>query len=65
MKLFFDIKNISFSHALCNVAARRIPNKQWVTEEERIILQRKKWAKQKRKQYSSEKRRKKYKKHNY
>jgi hypothetical protein len=37
LELFFDLKNISFSHLSCNIENRRIPNKIYQTEEDKKL----------------------------
>lgn len=54
--MFFDLKNIAFSHLHCNVSARRIHRKYEGNERERHCARQSVWAQQ---HYTTEMRRKK------
>ena len=60
VSIFFDLKNIAFSHLKCNIADRRKTNKKYFTDDELITANRIRWRNSKRRNYSSEARKSKY-----
>jgi len=48
IQLFFDLSNIAYSHLSCNVKASRVPNKVYLTAEEKRLAKNKRnrewWA---------------------
>lgn len=54
-KMFFDLKNIAFSHLSCNVGAKRQTNKKYFTDEEIHTAQvqgQRNWRKNNKEKYS-------------
>jgi|SRR5208282_768052 len=60
VELFWDLKNIAFSHLSCNVKHARRPNQKFFTPEEQLANHRQLDAARHRKAYTPEKRLEKY-----
>ena len=62
--LFFDLKNVGFSHMKCNIAEGRRDRK-YANEDEKVEAQRRLDRERKRRSYTTEKRREKFRKTGY
>lgn len=58
--MFFDLKNIAFSHKRCNFGASRRPGKRHFTEADKIAAHRARSRRSNKKSYTPEKRRAQY-----